>query len=129
MSRDIEDLHPELQPLCRKFLEICEAHAIDARLLFTYRSPGEQDALYAKGRTAPGKIVTNLKGGLSKHNFTLPDGTPAAKAFDIGIYEDGRYITDGENWLYTEAGHIGENLGLVWGGRWSKPFDPGHFQI
>src|SRR5947209_4113201 len=35
------------------------------------RTVEEQDALYAQGRTAPGKIVTNCPGGLSYHNFGL----------------------------------------------------------
>lgn len=129
MSKDLDDLHPDLKPLCEKFLAECEAREIDARVTFTYRTPEEQDDLYAQGRTKPGAIVTSLRGGQSKHNFTLDDGTPAAKAFDIAIYDGGKYITNGEHWLYTEAGAIGEMLGLEWGGRWKKPFDPGHFQI
>jgi hypothetical protein len=36
-----------------------------------YRSWGDQMALWAKGRTAPGAIVTNAKGGQSQHNFGL----------------------------------------------------------
>jgi hypothetical protein len=35
------------------------------------RSCEEQDALYAKGRTAPGAIVTKAQGGHSQHNFGL----------------------------------------------------------
>lgn len=34
-----------------------------------YRSFEEQDALYAQGRTTPGDIVTNAKGGESAHNY------------------------------------------------------------
>lgn len=36
-----------------------------------YRSFAEQNKLYAQGRTAPGKIVTNAKGGQSNHNYGL----------------------------------------------------------
>ncbi|MFJ5622021.1 M15 family metallopeptidase [Peribacillus loiseleuriae] len=50
-----------------------------------YRSIAEQDKLYAQGRTAPGKVVTNAKGGQSNHNYGLavdyflltPDGKTA----------------------------------------------------
>lgn len=35
------------------------------------RTIGEQDELYAKGRTAPGPKVTNAKGGQSPHNFGM----------------------------------------------------------
>ncbi|WP_309244896.1 M15 family metallopeptidase [Bacillus sp. WMMC1349] len=36
-----------------------------------YRSFAEQNKLYAKGRTASGKIVTNAKAGQSNHNYGL----------------------------------------------------------
>lgn len=35
------------------------------------RSFVDQDALYAKGRTTPGPVVTNARGGLSFHNYGL----------------------------------------------------------
>lgn len=127
-DNDISHLHPLLQPLCRTFLEKCTAAGLDVRITFTYRSPEEQDALYAKGRTAPGKRVTNVRGGFSKHNFRL-DGKPASKAFDFGIFDKGKYIKNGKDARYTQAGEIGESLGLAWGGRWEDPFDAGHLQL
>jgi hypothetical protein len=45
------------------------------------RSFAEQDALYAQGRTKPGKIVTKARGGFSNHNFGV--------AFDIGVFKGG----------------------------------------
>lgn len=127
-SKDINDLHPDLQPLCEEFLARCKEASLDARLIFTYRTPAEQDAIYAQGRTTPGHIVTNLRGNQSKHCFSI-DGKPASKAFDVGFFRDGKYITDGHDQAYNTAGPIGEALGMVWGGRWKQPFDPGHFQI
>lgn len=129
-SKQISDLHPDLQPLCQQLLDQCAGlvSPIDARILYTYRSPEEQNALYAEGRTAPGCCVTMLKGNTSKHCFEI-DGSPAAKAFDIGIFKDGKYLTDGSAPEYQQAGEMGEALGLTWGGRWKKPFDPGHFEI
>ncbi len=72
--------------------------------------------------------MTNVKGGGSKHNFSL-DGKPASRAFDFGLFEKGRYITDGSDFRYEKAGRIGEGLGLVWGGRWKSPFDPSHLEL
>lgn len=37
----------------------------------SYRSFDDQDALYAKGRTTAGQVVTYAKGGQSYHNFGL----------------------------------------------------------
>lgn len=131
MSKDINDLHPALQPLCRQFLAICGQEDLDARILFTFRTPDEQDAIYAQGRTKPGKIVTMLDGRHSLHCWTFPGDTsrPASKAFDFGIFRDNIYITDGDDPDYEKAGEIGERLGLTWGGRWVHPFDPSHLQI
>lgn len=128
MNDDISRLHPDLQPLCEQFVAKCTAAGLDARISFTYRSPEEQDALYAQGRTKPGKRVTNVRGGFSKHNFVL-DGKPAAKAFDFSIYHKNKYLSDGSDPRYTQAGEIGEALGLLWGGRWKSPFDPSHLQL
>lgn len=36
-----------------------------------FRTYGEQMELWSQGRTKPGKIVTNAKGGQSAHNFGL----------------------------------------------------------
>lgn len=128
MDTDISHLHPELIPLCKAFLSGCKSKGINVKVIFTYRSPDEQNALYAQGRTAPGKIVTNAKGGKSKHNFTL-NGIPASKAFDFGVYINGKYITDGKHPLYSQAGSIGESLGLVWGGHFHSIFDPSHLEL
>jgi peptidoglycan L-alanyl-D-glutamate endopeptidase CwlK len=40
------------------------------------RTYAEQDALYAKGRTTTGPVVTNARAGYSNHNFGIP-GWPA----------------------------------------------------
>ena len=129
-DRDLNHLHPALRPLCRRWLARCHEQAVDAFVTHTYRSPAEQDELYALGRTRPGKLVTNARGGTSQHNFTLPDGTPASKAFDFAVRR-----TDGTlNWnpLSSEwkaAVAIGKELGLVWGGDFQSILDYCHFQL
>lgn len=128
VSKRIEDLHPDMQPLCRQWLQQCTDGGLDVRILITYRTAEEQDRLYAQGRTAPGKIVTNLKGSASKHCFTI-NCEPAAKAFDFGVFEGAKYITDGHDERYFLAGKLGENLGLTWGGSFKSIFDPSHLEI
>lgn len=129
MSKDISDLDPRLAPLCLQWLHECVYSGLDVRILFTYRSPEEQDALYDQGRTTPGEIVTNLKGDASKH-CTEINGQPAAKAFDFAIFDKGVYITDGEDQRYKQAGDIAIKLGLVWGGNFVHPRpDPDHVEM
>jgi len=128
-DRDIAHLHPDLQLLCRRWLATCHQQAVDAFLACTYRSAAEQDALYAQGRTAPGKIVTNARGGQSKHNFTL-NGKPASKAFDFAIKRrDGTLNWDVNSSEWKAAVAIGKDLGLVWGGDFKSIHDYCHFQI
>ena len=129
-DRDLNHLHPALQPLCRRWLATCHQQAIDSFVTYTWRSAGEQDALYTLGRTAPGKIVTNARGGQSPHNFTLPDGTPASRAFDFAIRrKDGtlNWSVGSSEWKAAVA--IGKALGLVYGGDFQSIKDFDHFEL
>lgn len=121
-SRRIEDLHPDLQPICREFMRRCESVGLDILITCTYRSNEEQDQLYAQGRNSkPGPRVTNAKGGQSEHNFTIK-GKPAARAFDIVPLVNGKPVWDDKHPAWQQAGRIGMALGLNWYGRPTAPF-------
>jgi peptidoglycan L-alanyl-D-glutamate endopeptidase CwlK len=130
-SRSIDDLHPDLQPKAKEFKKECAKEGIDALIYMTYRSNEEQDELYARGRTKPGKKVTNAKGGNSSHNFTI-DGKPAAKAFDAvplrKVDGKNRAIWNDPN-LWDLMGEVAERIGLKWGGNWKRFVDKPHFYI
>lgn len=129
-DRDINHLHPDLQPLCRKWLAQCHQQAIDSFVTCTFRSAADQDAEYAKGRTAPGKITTNARGGRSKHNVTLKDGTPASRAFDFAIRrKDGTLNWNAGSSEWRAAVALGKALGLVWGGDFRSIIDSCHFEL
>jgi len=124
-ENNLATLHPEIQPRARAFLSAAKSIAtqrgLDVRIISGTRSYMEQDALYAKGRTASGKIVTNAAAGHSNHNFGL--------AWDVGIFStDGKKYYD-EHGFYTELGPLGESLGLEWGGRWKSIVDEPHYQF
>src|SRR5690606_7828810 len=71
-NRRIRELHPRLGIAARQFINTVEGElGIQLRITQGYRSIAEQDALYAQGRTAPGEIVTNARGGQSNHNYGL----------------------------------------------------------
>lgn len=68
---DLDLLYP---PFLEKILDtIAACNARGCRYVAThgFRTYGEQMALWAKGRTVRGPIVTNAKGGQSSHNFGL----------------------------------------------------------
>ena len=122
-SRDLYDLHPAVRAKATAHLMACEAHGIDLLVTCTYRSIAEQDALYAQGRTKPGKKVTKAKGGQSFHNYRL--------AYDVVPLRNGKPVwgTSGEDGkLWQRVGELGEGAGLEWGGRWRGLIDLPHFQ-
>jgi len=82
-----------------------------------YRSSFKQDQLYALGRTKPGNIVTNAKGGQSFHNYGVA----------VDIVFDGVSPWDSKH-PWKLLGTIGKSLGFSWGGDW-KFKDLPHFQL
>ena len=123
-SRDIKELHPTVRTMALDLQMRCRALGVDLLITSTYRDYESQDALYAQGRTAPGHIVTNAKGGFSFHNFRV--------AFDVVPLRNGKPVWDttGENGkLWQEIGELGEKCGLEWAGRWTgKLRESAHFQ-
>jgi peptidoglycan L-alanyl-D-glutamate endopeptidase CwlK len=117
MSRKIEDLTTAMQSLAFLFAGAMAEAGVPFIFTSTRRTQAEQDALYAKGRTAPGPKVTWTR--KSRHI----DG----EAFDIAILNDGQPTWDmkvnvNENDVgdYYEAGQLGESVGLKWGGRFTN---------
>jgi peptidoglycan L-alanyl-D-glutamate endopeptidase CwlK len=129
MARDITKLHPRLQALVGELIFRCKQEGIDIKIGECVRTVAEQDAIYAQGRTTPGKVVSNAKGSTysSMHQWGI--------AFDFYLDEDvdkdGKTSDDAFNnstALFDKVGKIGKSIGLEWGGNWSKPDRP-HFQL
>lgn len=119
-NRNISDLTPEMQKLCKAFIEACKKEGVDIIITSTYRDFESQDALYAQGRTTTGSKVTNAKAGYSMHNFRL--------AFDFLPLTNGK--ADWNNTaLFMKCGKIGESVGLEWGGSWKSFTDLPHMQM
>lgn len=96
------------------FLEECAAEGLAVRVTEVARSAARQDALYAQGRTAPGRIVT----------WTRESAHIGGRAFDVTLVGAHEYDDDPEAWQLLGA--IGEDLGLEWGGHFQ---DYGHFEL
>ena len=119
-DRRIAGLHPEVQATAAQFInQVREQTGIQLRLTQGTRTYAEQDALYAQGRTTPGAIVTNARGGYSYHNFGV--------AFDVvELRPDGSVNWDTD---WAAIGAVGESMGLEWGGNWTGFQDRPHFQM
>lgn len=110
---------PELAEKCLRILALAEAEGFDLLVTQGFRSIEEQNRLYAQGRTAPGKIVTNARGGQSNHNF--------GKAVDFAFVFNGEISWD-EN-LYKNIGRWARIVGLKWGGNWKSIKDKPHVEL
>lgn len=132
-EKRIETLHPKIaaEVLClfNRANNMLLTGNAKARITSAFRSVQEQTALYAKGRTVAGKIVTNAKGGYSVHNYGL--------AFDFCLITDnGKYASwdylkdyDGDlipDWM--EFVNLFKQYGYEWGGDWKSFKDRPHIQ-
>jgi peptidoglycan LD-endopeptidase CwlK len=119
---NIQSLQLEAQRKARQFLtdvnEKLSKGGLTFKVIAATRNYGEQNDLFALGRTKPGPIVTRARGGQSNHNFGV--------AWDIGVFQNGVYLPESD--LYKEAGAIGKANGLEWGGDWQGFPDGPHFQ-
>lgn len=118
-SRKIDDLHPEVRSRCQAFIDHCAAVGIDVLVTSTFRDNESQAAIYAQGRTSPGRKVTNAQPGHSFHNYRL--------AFDFVPIVGGKAVWD-DDALFKRCGEIGENCGLEWAGRWKSFPEYPHMQ-
>lgn len=126
----IEKFHPLLRDKLKEDYIDCNNQVLGkwARLRFAqvFRTIKEQNDLYAQGRTKPGNIVTNAKGGRSMHNYGL--------AFDIVILYDkdqnGTFETASwelnKDWMNVVK--FFKARGYEWGGDWHSFKDYPHFQ-
>jgi D-alanyl-D-alanine carboxypeptidase len=122
-SRDPKDLHPELAKrwqLARDRFTAENPSEPQVFLTQTYRNNTDQTADYAKGRTAPGKVVTNAKSGQSLHNYY------PSLAFDIAFKKGSALFWDLS--LFKKFAKIAKAHGLEWGGDWVSFKDNPHFQ-
>lgn len=118
----LAQVNPVLAAKVKMMAANLEAQGITIIVVQGLRTIEEQDALYAKGRTTPGKIVTNARGGQSWHNYGCAcDCAP--------LNPDGSIDWNASHpqWKAMEA--AGMAVGLVSGANWVRFVDAPHFQL
>lgn len=116
----LAQVHPALAERVANLIAAFASRGIDVRVVSGLRTYAEQDALYRKGRTVQGKIVTNAKGGRSNHNFGL--------ACDLGIFDAaGKYLP--ESPLYNLIQSAAHTAKLESGADWKHINDRPHVQL
>lgn len=126
----VRQLHPKVSNEVAETIGQIESGwplKIAIRIVQGLRTIEEQNAIYAQGRTKPGKIVTKAKGGSSYHNYGL--------AFDFALLFDmddnGKYETlswDENNPYWKEVVKAFELKGWFWGGNFSTIHDAPHLE-
>ena len=117
----VDSLHPALQARANAFLDDAKRQGLDLVFNEGFRPNERQQALYEKGRTVDGNIITNAPAGKSIHNYGM--------AFDVVP----RSLKTDPNWgpespLWNSVGETARKYGLEWGGDWSKFTDKPHVQ-
>jgi len=134
-SRDVMELLPTVRQMCLHFLSECQGRGIEVLITSTFRDHEAQAALYAQGRTKPGRIVTGAAPGWSWHNWRcafdvvpLRHGKPVWGTAGNGIDADPSDDDTDDLELWQRVGEAGEHAGLEWAGRWARFREFPHFQ-
>ena len=119
---DLEKMHPWLVYKLKLLLKHCNENGIYLIITEGFRTKEYQDSLYAKGRTKPGKVVTNAKGSTysSQHMWGI--------AFDIAI-NDSKLLYDNATIKKVAKIAKSKKVGLSWGGDWKSIVDTPHFYL
>lgn len=119
---DRSKLHPWLDYKLGLLLKRCNEEGIYLIITEGFRTKEYQDSLYAKGRTVPGKVVTNAKGSTysSQHMWGI--------AFDIAI-NDSKLLYDTATIKKVAKIAKSKKVGLKWGGDWKSIVDTPHFYL
>ncbi len=133
-TRLASGLHPRLVVAVEAVLDEMERRGFPMLVTDTLRTLQRQRALYAQGRTAPGRIVTYANGTVKPHGTgksnhqAWPDGFGHAVdcTFVVDLDSDGDMDdpTWDEDRPWALYGEVAEAHGLSWGGRWKRPDRP-----
>jgi len=119
-------VHPLLAQKVLQVLTQLELLGINCRVTQGLRTIAEQNALYAQGRTTPGRVVTNCQGGFSYHNYGLAvDCVPAIAGIDVTYSPD--WNPSHPDWKKMEAAAAAN--GLDCGANWRSFPDYPHMQL
>lgn len=129
-AKKISDLDPVVQAVTTMLIERSFACGVPIVITQGLRTYEEQNKLYSQGRTKPGNIVTNARGGYSNHNFglavdfalLLPNGSSVSWNMNLDGNENKKSDWD-------EVVQIAKDLGFSWGGDWFSFKDYPHLEM
>jgi hypothetical protein len=114
MITELNALHPYFRDKIIALIHDCRQQGIELAVVESYRTHAKQNEYKTMG-----KKYTRSGAGKSKHQYGL--------AVDVVPIVDSVATWDNIA-LWKKIGIVGEKQGLRWGGRWKRPYDPGHFE-
>lgn len=137
MSRLLNDIHPKARPQICELLARCVESGILVMIIFTGRTPEEQAALYAIGRTDGQPASKQVTWTLDSKHVMTPKQSMKSLAIDVCPYDLYTLAPGGDKLQWNEndpawdkIGAIGQAIGLKWGvvDAAGKRKDKGHFE-
>lgn len=130
----LEGQHPSLVAAVTVVLDVMDRLGHPMVVTDGVRTLVQQQALYAQGRTTPGKIVTYANGvarpiGTGKSNHQVwADGFGHAVDCTFVVDLDADGDMDDPTWderrPWRLYGEVAKSQGLKWGGDWTRPDKP-----
>ena len=99
-EKRLQRVHPALASAVRAAIANLADQGIGVEVVQGLRTFEEQDELFAKGRTKPGPVVTQARGGESNHNFDL--------AADLCPFTDDKLDWNAPIAVWAAIGHDGD---------------------
>ena len=123
----LRGVHPQLVLMVKAWEAQMPFHVL---ICSGVRTDAQQAALYAQGRTLPGKIVTNAPNAAeSPHGRRYFNGEAYGCALDaVRATEHGGALWEDIDSLRQMA-EVSQRLGMTWGGEWKHLKDWDHFEL
>lgn len=118
-------VHPTLIEKIERVLAAMAILGYPMKVTQGVRTVAQQQALYAQGRTKPGKVVTNCDGVRTRSNHQ-PHADGLGHAVDCAAAGPDPYPSDFPWPLYGAAVRA---VGLIWGGSWTRFQDRPHAEL
>ena len=119
-SHLLADLHPRVRVMAGELLQRSHDAGVLLTVTFTLRSMATQTALYARGRSCPGCIVTNARAGYSFHNYGLAVDVAPTELLYLPHWGDTPAHQARATALWRQVGAIGKSVGFRWGGAFAR---------
>lgn len=121
-DREINHLLPTVRDAAKAALAEIDGKGIKYVVTCTLRTHAEQAALYAQGRTTPGKKVTNANAGQSFHEYGV--------ALDIYPIVNGKIDFSGSHLdVWKAIAEAFKKHGFEWAYEWKTFKEMPHFQM